>query len=613
MSKINLKRGIEEDTEDDVIGPKPSEATEHKKQKVLPFESVYLDNLPSADSYEISYMHRDVVNYVAVGKDGFLITTSTDGHLKFWKKHKNGGIEFVKHFRSHRNAIMDLAVSANGEYCSTTSDDCVVKVYDVINFDMINMVKIAFQAQCCCWVYNSEDSIPAIAIAEKGTANIHMYDSRGNGECLHSLTQLHFEPVYLMRYNTHFKTTISVDESGVVECWGGASLDYTTSPKCLTWKSKMETDLYEFVKTKSLPLDICFSSDGSRFATISDDRRMRVFRFASGKLVKVIDESLKRFTEMKQSEHSLSNMEFSKRMAVEKELQSSPFNRQCSIIFDESNNFIFYSTMLGIKVVNLYTNKCSRIIGSHDNVRFLQLALYQGTSSKVKANFSCGADSFDHHQATPDPTLFCTAFKKNRLYLFSKREPDDKMNGESNRDIFNEKPSKEEMVAATEDILYTRIADSAVIHTTFGDIILKLFGKECPKTVENFCVHSRDGYYNGNIIHRVIKGFMIQTGDPDGNGTGGQSIWGGEFEDEIHPMLKHDAPFTVSMANAGPNSNGSQFFITVVPTPWLDKKHTVFGRVTGGMEVVMNLANVKTNPKDNKPYDDVSIVSISVK
>lgn len=114
-------------------------------------------------------------------------------------------------------------------------------------------------------------------------------------------------------------------------------------------------------------------------------------------------------------------------------------------------------------------------------------------------------------------------------------------------------------------------------------------------------------------FNRVIKGFMIQTGDPTGNGTGGESIWGGDFEDEIRPHLKHDRPYTVSMANAGPNTNGSQFFVTLTPTPWLDNKHTVFGRVTKGMEVIQNISNVKTNPKTDKPYDEIRIISISVK
>ncbi|NXT35190.1 PPWD1 protein, partial [Pelecanoides urinatrix] len=130
----------------------------------------------------------------------------------------------------------------------------------------------------------------------------------------------------------------------------------------------------------------------------------------------------------------------------------------------------------------------------------------------------------------------------------------------------------------------------------------------CPKTVENLCVHNRNGYYNGHIFHRIIKGFMIQTGDPTGTGMGGESIWGEEFENEFHSTLRHDRPYTLSMANAGPNTNGSQFFITVVPTPWLDNKHSVFGRVTKGMEVVQRISNVKVNHKTDKPYEDISII-----
>ena len=146
-----------------------------------------------------------------------------------------------------------------------------------------------------------------------------------------------------------------------------------------------------------------------------------------------------------------------------------------------------------------------------------------------------------------------------------------------------------------------------------GDIHCKMFPKECPKTVENFFVHSKNGYYNGQIFHRVIKQFMIQTGDPTGTGTGGDSIWGYDFEDEFHPSLKHDKPYTISMANSGANTNGSQFFITVIPCPWLDNKHTVFGKVTKGVEVVQNISNLKTNPKTEKPYDDVKIINITLK
>ena len=102
---------------------------------------------------------------------------------------------------------------------------------------------------------------------------------------------------------------------------------------------------------------------------------------------------------------------------------------------------------------------------------------------------------------------------------------------------------------------------------------------------------------------------MIQTGDPLGSGTGGESIWGGEFEDEFSPKLRHDRPYTLSMANAGPNTNGSQFFITTAATPWLDNKHTVFGRVTKGMDIVYAIERVSTDDND-KPLEDIKIVNV---
>jgi peptidylprolyl isomerase domain and WD repeat-containing protein 1 len=155
------------------------------------------------------------------------------------------------------------------------------------------------------------------------------------------------------------------------------------------------------------------------------------------------------------------------------------------------------------------------------------------------------------------------------------------------------------------------MAKEAILHTNKGDIFIRLFGRETPRTVENFTVHTQNGYYDQVIFHRIIKSFMIQTGDPKGDGTGGESIWGGEFRDEFHPSLKHDRPFTVSMANCGPNTNGSQFFITTVPTPWLDGKHTVFGRVVRGMEVVQRIENVETDDLD-KPITGQEIKILNV-
>lgn len=125
----------------------------------------------------------------------------------------------------------------------------------------------------------------------------------------------------------------------------------------------------------------------------------------------------------------------------------------------------------------------------------------------------------------------------------------------------------------------------ATINSGKGPIRLELFEKEAPKTVANFEKLAGDGFYNGLKFHRVIEDFMVQGGCPKGDGTGGP---GYQFEDEFHPQRTHDGPGILSMANAGPNSNGSQFFITHVPCPWLDGKHTVFGRVLNDGQKVVN-------------------------
>lgn len=181
----------------------------------------------------------------------------------------------------------------------------------------------------------------------------------------------------------------------------------------------------------------------------------------------------------------------------------------------------------------------------------------------------------------------------------------------------------------------------AVMHTNMGDISIKLFAEHAPKAVENFTTHAKNGYYDGLIFHRVIKDFMIQGGDPTGTGMGGESIWGHSFEDEFTPEL-HNLRGALCMANAGPNTNGSQFFIVQasdVPanmldqmkdladsgfpseiteayeksggTPWLDFRHTVFGQVISGMDTVDKIANTPVGASD-KPIDDVVINSIEI-
>jgi cyclophilin family peptidyl-prolyl cis-trans isomerase len=148
----------------------------------------------------------------------------------------------------------------------------------------------------------------------------------------------------------------------------------------------------------------------------------------------------------------------------------------------------------------------------------------------------------------------------------------------------------------------------AKFKTSVGDFYIELFADRAPKTVNNFVFLSRDGYYNDVVFHRVIPGFMAQGGDPTGTGRGGP---GYQFADEFHPSLRHDNEGILSMANAGPNTNGSQFFITFAPTPHLDNKHSVFGKVVKGFDVVKTIQT--KDPRDKNPATKIITIEITEK
>ena len=149
----------------------------------------------------------------------------------------------------------------------------------------------------------------------------------------------------------------------------------------------------------------------------------------------------------------------------------------------------------------------------------------------------------------------------------------------------------------------------AIFETTLGNFEVELFTEKAPITTKNFIDLVDKGFYNGLIFHRIIKDFMIQGGCPNGDGRGGP---GYTIKDEFHPDLKHDVQGVLSMANAGPDTGGSQFFITLVPTPWLDNHHSVFGKVIEGVEIVEKIGIAPTNAQD-RPLEDVKINKIIIK
>ena len=436
--------------------------------------------------------------------------------------------------------------------------------------------------------------------------------------------------------------------------------------------SKLDTDLYALMKKKTYAIDVAVaettagspSSGGGRFAVYSSDRKIRLFSLDGCKLVCIYDERMSVYDKILSSKSvafGIDAIEYGKRAALEREMDDAylvaggisydskarqylstvtpasegSYHQRLRMTFDDTGTHLLLPTIVGIKVINILTHRVVATVGGGDAsaLRFVHLCLCPGDArinqqmQLARTGGSSAAITHGGGNDVPnDSLLVALAYGKRRFYAFSHVDPlSDKDDVEPDeqmilaRDVLNEAPDASDLLEASHlgraggdpdsDARMTT-ASKAVLRTTHGDIAIKLF-KDAPRTIQNFVGHSQSGYYDNVVFHRIIPGFMIQTGDPLGDGTGGESIWGGEFEDEIRRDLRHDRPFTVSMANAGPNTNGSQFFITTVPTPWLDNKHTVFGRVVGGMEVVMAIESVKTDELD-RPLSEVKILSIDL-
>lgn len=598
------------ESSEDEFGPALPSSVPPKKKRKLPYEALYIAALPKGLKYSKSLMHKEQLSSVTVAPSpvDFVVTASVDGVVKFWKKTATG-IEFAKEYKAHEGHIRATAISADGSLYATVGDDHdpTVKIFDVTTFDLLSIVGLENSGGSLCWVHR-QGSPPVLAVSVG--QQILIYDGRGEKtEPIHRLPGIHRTDVVAMAYSSAFDCVVSADASGMVEYWQPSN-DFEKPDN--VFKMKSSTSLFEFKKAKSAPCCISVSPSGHQFATFSfPDRKVRVFDFATGKLYRSYDESIETLIGMQEAgnSYSLDQNDFNRRLAVERELDNPAVRARINITFDESGHFLAYGSLHGIKVVNTFTNRVVRLYGKEEPFRALSLAIYQGAPQQkgvVTVSMAASSNPLLEAAEERDPILFATGYGKVRFYMFT----DEVSPSKSDRDVHNEKPK---LVGQRQREEHTQrsLGSSATIHTTMGDIHIKLFPEQTPKTVENFTTHARNGYYNNTIFHRVIRKFMIQCGDPLGDGTGGTSIWNKEFEDEFHPNLRHDRPYTVSMANAGPNTNGSQFFITTAEkADWLDNKHTVFGRVERGKDVVHLIENARVIKE--KPEEDIKIINISV-
>ncbi|PVU86047.1 hypothetical protein BB560_006823 [Smittium megazygosporum] len=546
-------------------------------------------------------MHRAPLTSVITTKTDFLISASSDGHIKFWKISEKD-LEFVKNYKAHTSTVSQLCCNDPGLLLASISPDKSCKIFDVLNFDMINIIQLDFVPSAVCWAHVAEIGSWILLISDSISNTIYKYSS--DGYLLGSISSIHKNPVASIIYNYKADILVSCDSKGSIEYWSLSNLNDLSLIKSITFSFKTETDLYSLQKAKAVPFQLCFSPDFSMFSSTSSDSKIRVFEFTSGKLLLSIDESISNTKLVP----GIDEMEFGRKLAVERELLKSPSISSSRAIFDSSSSYLLYSTVLGIRVIDINAKSAVRLLGLPEPHRFIDLALWQQPSIKTRTVDTSASDNPLLKSNLATPTIFTTAFKQNRFYLFTNSEAS--QTSDTARDIINEKPTLEEQKLAVATNEYS-LASSAILRTTKGDIHLELYPEHTPKTVENFCGLATKGYYDGVIFHRVIKDFMIQTGDPLGDGTGGESIWGKDFNDEFVSSLKHDNPYTLSMANAGPNTNGSQFFITTAPAPWLDNKHAIFGRVSKGIDVVLAIERAKTDRND-KPFDDISIINVEL-
>jgi peptidylprolyl isomerase domain and WD repeat-containing protein 1 len=565
FSTLGFNKCIEDTSSDDDFGPALPTSAPKKKRRKLPYEKLYVAALPTANRYFKSLMHRDQLCFTTfTPSTDFLITSSIDGVVKFWKK-DYGGVEFVKEFKAHDGEIKSVNVSVDGRSFATAGADNTVKIFDVETFDLLAMLSLDYSPKAVCWVHGRGASFPLLAISSEDNPWIRIYDGRGeNQEPLHTRKSIHKTPVALIAYNNEYDCVVSVDTGGMVEYWQPSG-NFEKPDNVFSMKSS--TNLFEFKKSKCVPSSLTMSPTGKQFATFSfPDRKIRVFDFASGKLHRTYDESIETITDMQQAGNAVSKLEdieFGRRLGVERDLDHPLIRPRLNVIFDETGNFILYGSMYGIKVINTLTNRVVKVYGKEEPIRPLHLSLYQGQPEKkgiVTVEMAASENPLLQEAEARDAMLAATASGKVRFYMFTNNNTVTK----SERDIQNEKPRNINL-KQKEEAKQSASGTSATIHTTYGDITIRLFPEAAPKAVENFVTHAKNGYYNGIIFHRVIRKFMLQTGDPMGDGTGGESIWGTEFEDEFS-TLKHDKPYTVSMANAGPNTNGSQFFITTEKT-----------------------------------------------
>jgi peptidylprolyl isomerase domain and WD repeat-containing protein 1 len=309
------------------------------------------------------------------------------------------------------------------------------------------------------------------------------------------------------------------------------------------------------MKKRTFCMALAVSPTGTHFCVFGGDLKVRIYNHTSASILVTYDERPKVYDKTF-GDYGMDAIDYGRRAAVERELAQqtiltggvvtpdviSPSHQLLSPQFDATGKFLLLPTCVGIKLIEWESNKLVKLIGKSDasTLRFVAVCLCHGDAKVNRqmqlARSGGSSAAVDHEEIKrSDALLVALAFDKKRFYVISHEDPLDQEDTENvRRDVLNEPPDADDrLVLGGASSGEKKVASEAILRTTMGDIHIKLFAQDVPRTIENFCEHAKNGYYDSVIFHRVIKGFMLQTGDPLGDGTGGESIWGGEFEDEF--------------------------------------------------------------------------------
>lgn len=549
--------------------PKPKPKPKPDPRPLVPLPS--MSHLPSNPLYQRSYMHRTVVTHLALTATT-LISASEDGRINFWhrdvpqataqEEKENGktNLTFIKSIQAHQGVLAGMHLTERGDTLLTTSlTDRSLKVFSVHTFDMTQFTKLAHKpAETIASVQNPDRIIipfcdtPLLAIfTQADVCAPPRYIRTANGT-----------PLTHIVHNPAFNALVTCDTSCI--------LDYAAVPAhkpvipdgdeeskseyeilshqipSVNFRSRLQTDLYLLAKTGTKLTCLAISPNGRLFAAATHDNKMRIFDFRKAKIVQEIDEN----AVVGSTPNGLPEEQLTRRLAREKLVTRDlgSLSRR-NVVWDETGAFAVYATVTGVNVLHAESGRLVKILGLRESAyRFVHVVVAHG-----------GTDySMEGPTGDAGPLIVASAYESERIFLFGCGQE----SMETNRDVYNERISRNAKSHAgfeqgLRDGNQSGVsAKRCTLHTSLGDVMIALFAELAPKAVQNFVGLARKEYFDGVLFHRVVRGFMIQTGDPDGDGTGGESIWGGCFEDEFDDSCKHQVG-SVSMANVGPDTNGS--------------------------------------------------------